>query len=183
MSNLEMRVRPIVTDIFNGGKPRVTPGIQRDLAAWTAKIALMLDAYEPGLAACSVAQYRWMYGHQTPPPDWHVWVGAYAEPPTIGAHHGRLPLTIGGPAADPGHPPNTAHADTIIVGRVVLHVFGSQVNFRMPELPKSLRGQLRRIWPTQAAFVWPPGPALTLEDAAALHHAIRAILVGPSRYA
>src|ERR1035437_4792196 len=74
-------------DIFNGGTPRITPGVQRDLAAWAAKVALMLDAYEPGLAACSSGQYRWMYQHHTPPPDWYVWIGAFAGSPTIGGHH------------------------------------------------------------------------------------------------
>lgn len=183
MNDLELRARPIITDIFNGGSPRITPGMQRDLAAWAAKVALMLDAYEPGLSACSGEQYRWMYQHHTPPPDWYVWIGAFAGSPTIGGHHLRLPLTIGGPAPDPGHAPNTANADTIIAGRVVLHVFGSQINFRLPDMPPNLRNQVRQIWPAQAAFSWPPGPTLTLQDAAAMHRAIAGILVGPGRYA
>lgn len=182
MNDLENAVRPVLQEIFTGGTPRITPGLQRALAAWAAKVALMVDIYEPSQAACIPEQYHWMYLHHTPHPDWYVWIAAYGGPPTVEVQHRGIPLSLEAPTYDAEHAVNTANATTIIVGRVVFHVFGTQVNFRLPNMPPSVRDHIRGIWPQQAAFAWPPGQQLLRPEFKTLHNAIVAELVGPGRY-
>jgi hypothetical protein len=182
MGDLENLVRPVIQDILTGGAPLITPELQQALAAWVAAIALMVDIYEPSQSACSSDQYHWMYLHHTPPPDWYVWIAAYGGPPTVEVQHRGIPISLEEPAYREEHVVNTANATSIIAGRVVFHVFGTQVSFRLPDMPTSVRDHVRSIWPPQPAFTWPPGQQLLRTEFTTLHNAIVAELVGPARH-
>jgi hypothetical protein len=76
MSDSEVAAMKIIPKIYDGSKKSITQDEQAILANWAVKTAIMIRyaEKEPLVPLC---RRRWLYQHQTPPPDTCIWIGRY----------------------------------------------------------------------------------------------------------
>jgi hypothetical protein len=162
-----------------GNPTGFTPGMQRRVAAWACKMALMfeLKAAEDRrqLAYAPASNLHWLYEHRTnpePPPGCQVWIAALqADLLTADALTGWHTVTTSKPPQD-----MEFYAVTFSAGDLVFQVSGQ--DFREPDLntptglplarlekPDWFLSYVNTIWPARADTIdWPRSSRLKRSD-------------------
>lgn len=150
LSELEERVRPLMTCFAANTPITLDSKEQADLALWsvaTTLIAMSSDSDAEGFADEAIAHET--FRKRRPPNDMNVWLGANAhgEMAFFRAHSLNLAFT----SKQTG-----AWGATISFGYAVIHmVFHGLLNQRM-RLHHEAQRSLRRIWTPRDRSVWPP---------------------------
>jgi len=94
MSALESAAAPILTPLIQGARNDLTPGDQRTLYRWLAKVAVAWERDDPQTAAISPAQIRDLLNGR--PPRWGAaWIARWGDPLDTRLRHTALHFLSG----------------------------------------------------------------------------------------
>lgn len=150
LSELEVRVRPLMARFAANTPITLHAEEQADLALWSVVAALIAMSKDPdavGFADPAIAHE--IFRERRPPNDMNVWLGAnsHGEMGWFGSHSLNLA---------PAPEQTGAWGATISFGYAVIHmVFHGLPNQRM-RLRRDAQRSLRRIWTTRDRAMWPP---------------------------
>lgn len=154
MSNLEDRLKPFFEAAFDGKVTRLDALLQRDLAAWAVKTAMMaVAAQNPTESPFPASTYADLFANVEPPADMRLWVGAYSGAvSTAYAHTYVGDISIGDLDGD-------IRGGTVLFGPVLIQMLGSSIpglaaTGNMGSLP------VHELWPYDADFDWEPSPGI-----------------------
>lgn len=162
MSALETRVKPILLPLIVGAPAVLDANDQRIIATWaTMKFMVSEFSLDAEEVVSNADERSYLMGRQEPPANWKVWI----------AHHkGNWHSTFfrqssimgfgndGGPTLPPGglYVKNT-QSMIIGIGQLVISALSTRVPELQMDVPPNEREIIRRIWPPQGTFLWPPG--------------------------
>jgi hypothetical protein len=167
MSRIQQEAKPALISLFNGEQCTIDQTEQQQVATWCAMATMTGEYLSQDRARIVIPQSdrTWLMDHQTPPPDWCIWIGRYerqdnptqwvkASIPVLNTD--ELPETI----SDHDRRP-TLQTTAFTVGQ--LFVFSISCHFA--EIPRgwdwrtapAARTLLKQIWPlTHQTIEWPP---------------------------
>ncbi len=169
-TEIEDRAKPILTRLFNSEELTINANMQRILATWAAKTAMVAEHIDPKNAAILQSERTWLKDNLTPPQQgWNIWIGSYGglSLRALGMYQHLGKLTV--PSVDKGA--STEHnLHLCLIGmRHLLFLIISSSWPRIWDILDSLGSPnsvgLARIWPiTEAAMAW-PRPLFMLDPA------------------
>lgn len=181
MNHIDDAAKWVATPIILGEQAAITPAMQRVMATWFAKIAIVGDSINRNgkKSAIIQSQREWFKDHKEPHPLWEVWIGTYGGTDWrelgIFQHGGFLNLpAIGGPTPISGYIETTVMGMGDLFALVLatdIAAFGFDIG--------SAKGSMRKIWPTGDAFNWPFASVMTDEQARAVQFILRTMLARP----
>jgi hypothetical protein len=182
MSELESRTKPFFEAAFQGRGRLLHAGMQRELAAWAVKTAMMVERQQgPARHVILPEEYRHLYEHREPSARILIWMASYSGTvSTAVGHMYGLDVTM---EFDPN--PDRGQRDiwgsTVVFGPVVFHLLGTNVPGLLEDVTMNTLG-VHRLWPYEQSFTWSQKPGLTDADLASfmdgflnelLHHGDR----------
>lgn len=156
MSALEADAKPLLSPMIEGKPMGLSAREQKFAATWAAKTAAMLGLTHSSGPVVPAADVTALFATREPPRNALVWLGAY-EGEWSGWYSGDV---IGlGPRANPD---GFAYCATLVLGRLVFQVLGSDLAEAMTPLSAPEAGRLSiQIWPDPRPLVsWPPDFAI-----------------------
>jgi hypothetical protein len=154
MSKLEGRLKPLFEAAFDGKVTRLGASMQRDLAAWALKTAMMAVAAENVTQSLFPASaYADLLANVEPPADMRLWVAAYSGAvSTAYAYKYAGDISIGDLEGD-------IWGGTVLFGPVLIQMLGSSIpglvaGATMDPLPA------HELWPCGSEFDWEPSPSI-----------------------
>jgi len=161
MSNLETDAQPILTPMINGRKTRLTKIAQRTVAAWAFKTAVIGEQITPSAARTPNEHRHWLRDHAEPPAAAFVFIAA-TDAKWIGdTHYGGIYMFADSSAGILPAGTPIAYGATLVIRHLALQVVAGLIEDAAFAHQAPLNASVRRIWPSIAAFEWPPGPVLT----------------------
>lgn len=157
LSDLEEKVKPILTHLIRGEQVNLPIESQVLLATWAAKTAIIAEKSNPRENGISQTERSWLMINQIPPETWAVWVAGYNGETwrelNLFQERGRLQVT---PVRRPGIQIDYVHATTWGMGRVVFLVVGTTLKMA-PEIFNRIDGNgLFKIWtPLPRSILFP----------------------------
>lgn len=154
--------------LFRGAPSCLTPDMQKSLAAWVAKIAMVGDSRDP------IATYVWPSARtrfmetKVPPHPWAVWIGRYSGDffdNLAFIQHGQLVQGLS--ATWPPFLRYYLEATTIVIGPIVFLVIGTSIpdaEFQIGEYSRLMR----RIWPVGGDVDLSTLPAMSNDEVGSL---------------
>jgi hypothetical protein len=168
MSSLEGAVRPILGPmLIQAQETPLDVLIQKSLATWTVKTALMLQSMHTRDRLVPDSEYRRLYDDQQPPRGYGVWL-AHRSALTDSTGRELLAASIEEPiyrvrvptsrVADFENTLNEGHIAftiTFSIGHVAFQVFGHNLpgNF---QIAFGFEDAMNWIWPPRGHLTWPP---------------------------
>lgn len=152
LSQIEQTVRRIIKRMQEGATV-LSQEEQLILATWATKTAITLQ-YTKRVPAVPVRRRKWLYEHQTPPPDTGVWMATYTGDRAIRGISQELFINQAETEA-------TAHPNgqlvTFIIGSVMFIVITFYVKTTISiRYPPRLQEHLLAIWPATGSILpWP----------------------------
>jgi len=167
MSDLEARVKPLVSPMVKPQRPAIVRLGQADqalLALWAVKMALMLDFATPGEQYIPRSAFEWVLSQGTPPPQVRVWIGARTMLDDIpeDATSGVVQAVWADSNLVTFHPSTgdlDAYVTTFSAGFLVCQVVGLLYGFEDRPVEVGTFGErgIIHIWPsTNRLIPWPP---------------------------
>ena len=163
LSRLEEKTKPVLTSLALGEKLNLTPTVQKSLAVWLAKTAMTAERVRPRANGITQEERTFLMTHLLPPPNWIIWVVAYAggawSELGMGQHRGDIANT---PIPRPDRGAKYIQATTLGLGYTVFLI----VSTTWEEAPKAFAqfdgNGLFQIWPAQPrSILWPPTNVFT----------------------
>ena len=158
LSQLETRVRPVLTPLITGENHNLLEDEQTLLATWAAKTAMVAEHFRPIDHGISQDERTWLIDKLTPPAKWFIWIAAYN-----GKEWGNLSIAQIRIALNPT--PVTRPSDARYYGQAttfgVGHILFCVVSGSSPDMETRFGGRdadgLLQIWPTcPRSILWPP---------------------------
>jgi hypothetical protein len=150
MNDLDTQALPYLKPMIQGTGKHLHEGGQTHVAAWASKVALAFHLVNPERDA-PIDHYREIEVTKLPPRWTIVWLAAYEDLPRVGYQNGYL-LRLDD--AD-------CHAATILIGHLIVQVFGHTGKEEMTWEGPAWDKALVRVWPYAASVVWPPKLVIT----------------------
>jgi hypothetical protein len=157
MCDLESRLKPFFETALDGTSTLMDALLQRDLAAWALKTAMMVVAAQnPPQSPIPVSAYAHLFANTTPPAHTRMWISAYS-----GAVSTAYAYTYAGDIRI-GDQDGDIWGGTVLFGPVLMQMLGSSIpgvvaTASMKPLP------VHDLWPYDADFTWEPSPSITDE--------------------
>ena len=153
MSGLEGRLKRFFEAAFDGKVTRLDASLQRDLAAWALKTAMMAIAAESVTSPFPASAYADLFANVEPPADMRLWVGAYS-----GAVSTAYAYKYAGDIST-GEQRGEIWGGTVLFGPVLIQMLGSSIpglatGATMDPLP------VHGLWPYDRDFDWVPSPSI-----------------------
>ena len=156
MSSLEGQVRPFLTPMVQGTDARLEINEQGLLARWAAKVAVLLEHYEPDTIILADSDKHDIVNGSAPT-GWHIRLALRGEerPPPLDFHLSNHYAAPELDAAERATQPNSFSV-TLGIGRLAIAVVGGPGVFN-PERWRQGSDLPLTIWPpTPRGLVWPP---------------------------
>ncbi len=157
-NNVEGVAKPILIPLIEGTEVAVSTDMQRILATWASKTAMVGDSVQPLKTVIHQSERTWLKENLAPPSGWNIWIGSYGG---IGwrdlgmfQHAGKLAI----PAINNGAPTEHNLELTLIGMRYLLFLV---INTSWERIWDALDGMntgfdFARIWPIRTANIsWP----------------------------
>jgi hypothetical protein len=158
MSELEVQVRPLLSQMVRGQEIQLSESDQLDIATWATLKAYVFDSAAEFPSAVTRDECQLLRGQLRPPGNVRVFLAAYES----GNQFAVTRIYATGPIGDDprGH---TAHATTFVIGHVVIQVLGNpRSQYRPYELPGIAHTHSQTINPPViGGSSWPPRSLLT----------------------
>jgi hypothetical protein len=150
MNELDEDALPFITPMIRGHGKHLHEHGQTVVASWASKIALALHLTTSNDQLPPTEQYREIARTHRPPAWTFVWLAAYQGLSRLGFQEGHL-LVMEDPSGE-----FDAHVATILVGHLLLQVFGYVGEEMTLEHGRRMRDSTFQIWPYVGPIVWPP---------------------------
>ncbi len=150
LSELEVRVRPLMARFASNTPITLNAEEQADLALWSVAATLIAMSLDPTAADfADPVLARELFREQRPPAGIDIWLGAnsHGEMGWFGSHSLNL-------AAAPEQ--TGAWGATITFGYAVIHIVFHGLPQQRMRLRHDAVRSLRRIWAPRDRVVWPP---------------------------
>jgi hypothetical protein len=177
MSDLEGATKPLLEPMLKGQVRILERERQALLATWAFKTCVMLEFTYPRERAIQQSQCEWLSRHRSPPREVTVWAARYRGTSLNTFYrHDVMQLRAGAdedatevaacsardraPAENAPLPPPVAYGVTFGVRHLAFQVFGTtepEHRFRHAGITTRI---FEQVWPTRAAFTWPPSAAI-----------------------
>jgi hypothetical protein len=170
MSALEWQAKPFLTSMMLGRRQELRPRIQKLLAFWAVKTALVIDHLQPKSRVVPDAEYPKVYRIRSPLRSHLVWLGYRTVP-----HENPGELLVVArtqPVAQLDTQPEMKekflqwaaegrkmYRVTFAVGNLAVQVFGHDFPW-MLNVAVPPQGYVERVWPMTGRFTWPPRRSL-----------------------
>jgi hypothetical protein len=175
ISRIDDDARHAITPLIQGASTLVSQAMQRDIAAWFTKIAMVGDAIHPTRSVVQSAHRTWMMNRRIPPPHWEVWIGSYDgtiwRELGIWQHSGQLTL----PVLREGQRLSGYVIATSLGLRSVLGTSIDRIGYGLG----SAASVMVRIWPTGHALSWPLDRAISDDEATTIANILTTMVVNP----
>jgi len=176
MSGVDDAAKQVAVPLIRGEHSTVTRDIQRALALWFAKTAVIADYRKPKRSLVPQAQRAHLMNNKEPPAEWEIWIASYegTDYRDLALHHnsGRLDFT---PVRGPGEQFKGYVATTFVgMGKLAALVIADDlpmIDFNIGTLAQIAR----RVWPVSDSFDWPLPHGLNDGEAAAVATIIEAM--------
>lgn len=174
MSRLEDAARYLIGPMMHDVTVPLGLDDQRTIASWAVKTAMVFQCTEATreMWFYSEAECRQLSASLSLPRDTHIWLGRHTRSDTLFAQSRHLSTEVIWAELEPNPTlrEGNAYVVTLVLGHVAIQVFtrhhrrehdevGERVSVRLGPWSDSLM----QIWPTMAAFEWPP--ALSFDEA------------------
>jgi hypothetical protein len=169
MSQLESRVKPLLTPLIHGQPLTLSREEQTAIAVWATKMAIVVEQTRIGKPTIPPAYRQHLRQHLQPPVGTHVWMARYGGARTIwfDRFDGNL---------DSSQKSGRVHALTLSLGQLVLQVYSLLIE-KPEEIVIEKATPLPELWPNQLdQALWPP-PIHPLDDAA-MQGLAKSLLIG-----
>jgi hypothetical protein len=169
MSELEERIKPLLTPLIHGQAATFGRDEQSAMARWTTKMAIVVEQTRSGEPMIPPDYRRHVREREEPPPGTHVWMARYGGGRTVwfDRFDGNLASS-----QKSGH----VHALTLSLGQLVLQVYSLLIE-RPEEIAIEKATLLPELWPNQSERVaWPP--VIESLDDAAMQGLAKSLLIG-----
>lgn len=158
MNNVDTAAFSYVAEMIRGNAVTLDPAAQGAVAAWICKLVVTARNAPHDPLPIDREWTDHLHAHHSAPPRWLVWIGRYVgdRPWWFNPRDIRLELGEGSEPAPPGFIQDNGVLATLVIGHLVLQVFG--ISGDGPQLigPHAF-GEFPRIWPAQpTAVAWPP---------------------------
>jgi hypothetical protein len=183
MSGLDDAAKQSIVPFIQGAEAFVTQAMQRDIAAWLTKMAMVGDTVNPNKSVIMQEDRTWLKDYRMPPKNWEIWIGCYE-----GTNPAWLELGMFQQSGQLSLPfrllPEGRRASGYIIatsiglGRVFGLILGTGIDRISFDL-RDLTSFLQRLWPTDRAFAWPPACAMSDNDARQAVNIIARLIARP----
>jgi hypothetical protein len=173
VSRLDSAAKNFAPALIRGEQTQLDRGGQQALAAWLAKIAMVVDTNRLDNSAIPQFDREWIMEQAIPPLLWEIWISSYHGTAwrdlALFHHGGELNISpIGRPRSEPFYLTTTA----IGMGCLFAVVIGNGnpgIN-----LTTTAFFHLERIWPARNSFRWPFAQSLTDDQASEIASTLEA---------
>lgn len=158
LSQLETRVRIVLTPLITGKNRNLLGDQQTLLATWATKIAMVAEHFRPIDDGISQDERTWLMNTLTPPAKWFVWIAAYNGKEWGNLSISQIRITLNPtPVARPSDASHYGQATTFGVGHILFCVVsGSSLDIEARFGGRDADGLLQ-IWPAcPRSILWPP---------------------------
>lgn len=166
MSRLETRAQHILVPLFTGAPIIVNNYNQEVAATWIAMKLLTSEFSVPDDVVTPQLERTLLMGRRLPPDIMAIWIGHY-KGAGWGNSYIRHAATLGwSPAGTiPTIPPGASftknvQAQTFTIGELFVQAVTTTVRQLKFQTPPPFAPYLKRIWPFQSEFPWPPSHAM-----------------------
>ena len=158
MSALEGRLKTFFEAALDRQVTPLDASLQRDLAAWALKTAMMAVAAESRTdTPFPESAYQHLFAHVEAPADMRMWVGAYS-----GAVCTAYAYKYGG-AISVGELEGDVWGATVLFGPVLIQMIGSSIA-GLADTATMHPFPVQQLWPYETKFDWEPSPSITDKD-------------------
>lgn len=163
VNDIETEAKPTLRALGLRHRGKVSRRQQLDLATWAVMVTMVAEFGDRSAHAISQADRRYMLQRHEPPPSFRVWA-ASAEGPLwlLGYRHIGFTVKAPGAGVAAGTPPRTTQLTRITFGGLAFLIFSPW----SPAMAPRIGGPVAQIWPVGRLTRWPPGPSLSLSEAA-----------------
>lgn len=177
INHIDDDAKYVATPLIQGNATVITPAMQKVLANWFIKMAMVGDSRNRKRSVVIQPHRDWLKDQKEPPSGYEVWVSSYegTDWGDLGFYQngGHLDFT---PVAGPGKE-FSGYAQTSFFGlgkMVALVVATDLANVRF-EIG-GVEAFLRRIWPVRDPINWPTSPVMQDNQASATAHVLQSML-------
>lgn len=180
MSRLETAAKPILTPLILGQAAVISGNSARIIATWAAMKMMVTEFSRPHEVSSTQQERTHVMEKLEPAPNWNIWIGHVRSSKWRTTYFRSSCLLgilddSGQPVAPEGSLGKNTQSILIGVGELLLMGVSSGVPGFTFQPPIDAQRHLRKVWPANGGFLWPPGTVFT-EGAADL------LAVGMNRF-
>ena len=167
MSRLEEKAKRFLLPLITGRYGVVDKYRQEVIANWIAMKLLVCECSIPEDVVFNDKQRSVFMGRRWPPEEMTIWIGRYTGQAWFNTYLrsatcvGWAPVGTFPKAPPSGSIAKNIQAQTFLIGQLFVHATSTTVPNLHAATPPALTHVLKRIWPYDGPFLWPPGPSLT----------------------
>jgi hypothetical protein len=158
MSQMETTTSPILLPLIRGEATKLTERMQRILAAWAVKTAMVAEYLDRSHNVTPQAQRTFLMHNKVPSDSWHVWICAYNDKGWKDLMAFQQVANLEVPAVSgPGAVPHYIEFNMFGLGQIIFALAVTSWDVVEPHLAAFDFTGINRIWPTRRTEItWPP---------------------------